>query len=117
MTMNIETIREYCLSKRGVTESFPFNEDTLVFKVMGKIFILMNLNGEPSISVKCDPEKAIELRELYPAVIPGYHLSKRHWNTIMIDGSLSDLLICSFIDHSYELVFSSLTKKLQIEAE
>jgi predicted DNA-binding protein (MmcQ/YjbR family) len=114
--MNIETIREYCLTKKGVTESFPFDEETLVFKVMGKIFILLNLNGEPTINVKCDPEKAIELRELYPSVVPGYHMNKKHWNTVYLDGLLSDRLICSFIDHSYDLVFRSLSKKLQEEA-
>jgi len=115
--MNIETIREYCLTKKGVTECFPFNEVTLVFKVMGKMFILLNLDGEPSISVKCDPEKAIELREQYPSVTAGYHLSKKHWNTVQIDGSLSDKLIYSFIDHSYELVFDTLPNKLKIEAQ
>jgi predicted DNA-binding protein (MmcQ/YjbR family) len=115
--MNIETIREYCLTKKGVTESFPFGEETLVFKVMGKIFILMNLDREPSINVKCDPEKAIELRELYPSVTAGYHMNKKHWNTVRIDGSLSDKLIYSFIDHSYDLVFASLPNKLQNEAQ
>lgn len=109
--MNIEEIREYCLSKRGVTESFPFNEVTLVFKVFGKMFILLNLEGETTIAVKCDPVKAIELREQYSAVIPGYHLNKKHWNTVMVNGLLTDKLICSFIDHSYELVFNSLSKK------
>jgi predicted DNA-binding protein (MmcQ/YjbR family) len=113
--MNIETIREYCLSKNGVTESFPFDEFTLVFKVMGKIFLLINLDGEPTINVKCDPEKAIELRELYPSVLPGYHMNKKHWNTVKIDGSLTDKLINSFIDHSYNLVFDSLPKKIQNE--
>ncbi len=113
--MNIETIREYCLSKKGVTECFPFDEVTLVFKVMGKMFLLTNLDGELSINVKCDPEKAIELRELYPSVTPGYHMNKKYWNTVMIDGSLSEKLVCSFIDHSYQLVFDSLPKKLKNE--
>ncbi len=112
--MNIESLREYCLSKNGVTEGFPFDETTLVFKVMEKMFLLTSLDDEFSISVKCDPEKAIELRELYPAVIPGYHLSKKHWNTVFLDGSLSDSLIQSFIDHSYQMVVQSLSKKQQI---
>ena len=108
--MNIETIREYCLSKKGVTESFPFDEITLVFKVSEKIFLLTNLDGEFSINVKCDPEKAVELRELYPSVVPGYHMNKKHWNTVFIDGTLSDAIIFSFIDQSYDLIRLSLTK-------
>jgi len=113
--MNIEAIREYCLSKKGVTESFPFNETTLVFKVLGKMFLLTNLEGELSISVKCDPEKAIELREMYSAVIPGYHMNKKHWNTVFIDESLTETLILSFIDHSYNLTCMSITKSKQKE--
>jgi predicted DNA-binding protein (MmcQ/YjbR family) len=111
--MNIETIREFCLSKKGVTESFPFDDKTLVFKLSGKIFLLANLDGELSINVKCDPEKAIELREIYPSVIPGYHMNKKHWNTVFIDGILKDSLILSFIDHSYELIRLSLSKNEQ----
>jgi predicted DNA-binding protein (MmcQ/YjbR family) len=85
--MNIEQIREYCLKKKGVTEEFPFDEETLVFKVMGKIFILASLDSIPlQFNLKCDPEKAIELREEYEAVQPGYHMNKRHWNTVIIDG-------------------------------
>jgi len=113
--MNIESIREYCLSKKGVTECFPFDEKTLVFKVLGKIFLLTNLDGELSINLKCDPEKAIELRELYTAVIPGYHMNKKHWNTVFIDGTLTDALIFSFIDHSYDMVRLSLSKNQQKE--
>lgn len=111
--MNIETIREYCLSKKGVTESFPFDEITLVFKVSGKIFLLTTLDGELSINVKCDPEKAIELRELYPSVVPGYHMNKKHWNTVFINGTLTNSLILSFIDHSYDLIRLSLSKNQQ----
>ena len=113
--MNIEELRTYCLSLKGVTESFPFGEDTLVFKVMGKMFALSNLEGDLSINVKCDPEKAIELREHYPAVQPGYHMSKKHWNTIYIDGSVDDKLIRQWIVDSYDLVVSSLTGKLKNE--
>ena len=91
--MNIEEFRQYCLSKKGVTEEFPFGPDTLVFKVMGKMFALTNLDGDFSINLKCDPDLAIDLREQYPAVLPGYHMNKKHWNTIAIDGSLSNKLI------------------------
>ncbi|QKG78945.1 MmcQ/YjbR family DNA-binding protein [Tenuifilum thalassicum] len=102
--MNIEILRDYCISKPDVTEGFPFGEDTLVFKVKGKIFALANLKGELSINLKCDPELAIELRERYSSVIPGYHMNKKHWNTVIIDGSISDDLLLEWIDHSYELV-------------
>jgi predicted DNA-binding protein (MmcQ/YjbR family) len=108
--MNIELIREYCLSKPLVTESFPFGDDTLVFKVLGKMFVLMNLDGELSVNLKCDPEKAIQLREEYSAVLPGYHMNKRYWNTVMIDGSVSLTIIKEWIDHSYEEVVKSLPK-------
>ena len=109
--MNIEELREYCISKKGATEGFPFDESTLVFKVSGKIFALTDLEGEFSINLKCDPEKAIEIREQYPSVLPGYHMNKRHWNTIKIDGTISDSLIYEWIDHSYELIISKLYKK------
>jgi predicted DNA-binding protein (MmcQ/YjbR family) len=102
--MNIENIRDYCLSKKNVTEGFPFGEDTLVFKVNGKIFVLANLDGDLSVNLKCDPAWALELREKYNSVIPGYHMNKTHWNTIKIDGSVPDKEINSWIDHSYELV-------------
>jgi predicted DNA-binding protein (MmcQ/YjbR family) len=111
--MNIETLREYCLSKPAVEESFPFDDTTLVFKVGGKIFALFPLNKELSINLKCDTEKAIELREHYPCVIPGYHMSKKHWNTIFINGSVSDKLIKEWIDDSYDLVYQSLPKKVR----
>ena len=115
--MDIEQLREYCLSKPDVTEAFPFDEVTLVFKVCGKIFALTSLDTDPSINLKCDPELAVELRERYPAVQPGYHMSKIHWNTVILDGSISDKLIKEWIDHSYWLVVSKLTKiqKLKIE--
>ena len=108
--MNIESHRSYCLSKKGVTEEFPFDNETLVFKVMGKIFALTSVTYFASINLKCDPEEAIELRETYDAVQPGYHMNKKHWNTVLMDGTLSDKLILSFIDKSYALVASSLTK-------
>ncbi len=111
--MNIEELRSYCLAKKGVTESLPFGEDTLVFKVMDKIFALSNLEGDFSVNLKCDPEKAIELREHYPSVQPGYHINKKHWNTIYIDGSIDDQLIREWIDHSYQLVVDSLSGQLK----
>lgn len=108
--MNIEKFREYCLLKKGVTEEFPFDDVTLVFKVMGKIFALTKLNKEFKINLKCDTEQAMELREKYPAVQPGYHMNKLHWNTIMIDDSVPDKLIYQWINHSYNLVIEKLTK-------
>ncbi len=109
--MNIEIMREYCLNKPSVTESFPFDEVTLVFKVAGKMFALVNLDGNLSINLKCDPEKALELREHYPAVLPGYHMNKRLWNTIFLDGTLDNDLVKSWIDDSYDLVVEKLPKK------
>jgi predicted DNA-binding protein (MmcQ/YjbR family) len=111
--MNIESLREYCLSKPEASESFPFGEDTLVFKVAGKIFLLTNLGGQLNINLKCDPEKAIELREQYENVIPGYHMNKRYWNTVIIDGSIPDRLLKDWIDHSYAEVIKSLPKIIQ----
>ena len=102
--MNIEILREYCISKKNITESFPFDEDTLVFKTAGRIFALVNLEGDLTINLKCNPARAIELRERYSSVIPGYHMNKKHWNTIYIDGSVPDKEIFSWIDHSYDLV-------------
>jgi len=105
--MNIESLREYCISKKGADESFPFGEDTLVFKVKGKIFALVNLDGELSINLKCDPVFAIELRERYASVTPGYHMNKKHWNTVLLDGSVPDKEVQSWIDHSYDMVKGS----------
>ncbi len=108
--MNIEQIREYCLSLQGVTEDMPFGDDTLVFRVMNKIFALVNLEGEIRINLKCDPARAIVLREEFSSIIPGYHMNKRHWNTMIMDGNLKKDLITSLIDHSYELIVISLPK-------
>jgi predicted DNA-binding protein (MmcQ/YjbR family) len=103
--MNIESLREYCLSKPGVEETLPFGPDNLVYKVKGKIFLITGLEQEQlSFNVKCDPELAIELRETYPCVIPGYHMNKKHWNTVVIDGSVSVKQLKDWIDQSYELV-------------
>lgn len=115
--MNIEEFREYCLSKKGVEETFPFGEDTLVFKVMGKMFALTGLETYPaSANLKCDPERAIELREEFDGLIrPGYHMSKVHWNTVELERNMPHELLTELIDHSYNLVVKSLTKKLQAE--
>lgn len=111
--MNIEQLREYCISKPGVTESFPFGEDTLVFKVGDKLFLLTGLEEGNRFNVKCDPEQAVELRERYHEVQPGYHMNKRHWNTVYIDGNLNDKQLYGMIDHSYDLVLKSLPKQQQ----
>ncbi len=114
--MNVEEIRSYCIDKKGVTESFPFDSDTLVFKVLDKIFLLISLERQPlRINVKCDPEKAIELRESYSDnILPGYHMNKLHWNTVVINQELSNTLIKKFIDDSYHLVLKSLPKAKQL---
>lgn len=115
--MDIESIRAYCLLKKGTEEGFPFDDTTLVIKVGGKIFILINLDNDPSLNLKCDPDRASELRESNPAIIPGYHMNKKHWNTVILDGSLSKKLLLEMIDHSYELVLGSLPVKLRLEIE
>ena len=109
--LNIEELREYCLSKRATSESFPFDEDTLVFKVAGKMFCLTSLSEPTSINLKCDPEKAIMLREEYSIVTPGYHMNKKMWNTVKLDSTVSRKKICEWIDHSYDEVVKKLTKK------
>ena len=114
--MNIEEFRTYCLSKKYVTECFPFDETTLVFKVADKMFALCGLDRHPTqVNLKCDPEKAIQLREDYEDVIEGFHMSKKHWNTITIEGSISKELIVELINHSYDLVVKGMTKKKQRE--
>ena len=110
--MDIESFRLYCLAKPGTTEGFPFGEQTLVFKVMGKMFALLSLDEGNRANLKCDPEYALELREHHPEdVLPGYHMSKKHWNTLILNGGLSQELITSLIDHSYERVVAKLPKK------
>lgn len=115
--MNTEELREYCISKKGVTESFPFDAVTLVFKVMNKMFALLSLEGDLRINLKCDPEKAIALREEYTAVKPGYHMNKRLWNSVYIDESISKENIEQWIDDSYDLIVASLPKKLKQKLE
>jgi len=113
--MNIEEYRDYCLSKPGVTEELPFGPETLVFKVMGKVFALTDLDSFKSVNLKCDPDRAIQLRESYEGIKPGYHMNKMHWNTVETDGSVPDKLLYELIDHSYGLVVSSLPKKIKDE--
>ena len=116
--MNIEEFRDYCLSKKYVTECFPFDEKTLVFKVANKMFALSGLEHQPStVNLKCDPEKSIQLREEYCDIIEGFHMSKKHWNTISIEGGLHNDFIIELIDHSYDLVVKGMTKKIQKELD
>ena len=104
--MNIEVLREYCISKKKVTECMPFGEDTLVFKTEGRIFAMANLEGELTLNLKCDPVLAVELRERHSSVIPGYHMNKRHWITILLDESVSEAKTLDFLDMSYDLIDS-----------
>ncbi|MBC9811273.1 MmcQ/YjbR family DNA-binding protein [Crocinitomicaceae bacterium CZZ-1] len=115
--MYLEEIRDYCLSKKGTEETFPFDATTLVFKVFGKMYALIDIDEARSINLKCDPERAEELREQYDGIIPGYHMSKKHWNTVSLDGSINRSLVIELIDHSYDLVYASLPKKLRNELE
>lgn len=112
--MNVEEFRVYCLSKPKVTEEFPFDETTLVFKVCGKIFALTGLESiEFKVNLKCDPDKAVELRETYESITAGFHMNKKHWNTVTVDGSFSEIVFRELIDHSYEMVVKGLPKKIQ----
>jgi predicted DNA-binding protein (MmcQ/YjbR family) len=111
--VNLETLREYCLSKPAVTEGLPFGEDTLVFKVGEKLFLLTSITLGNQFNVKCDPELAVDLREKHPEVMPGYHMNKKLWNTVRMDGNLTDRQLLEMIDHSYEQVVKGLPKKLQ----
>jgi len=115
--LNIESFRIYCLLKKGVTEEFPFGEETLVFKVMGKMFALTDVERFESINLKCDPGQAVQLREEFPAVLPGYHMNKKHWNTVLMDGSVGDKHLKAWIDDSYNLVAASLNKAFRQELE
>jgi predicted DNA-binding protein (MmcQ/YjbR family) len=115
--MNIESFRDYCLAKPGVTEGFPFDSKTLVFKVMGKMFALTSVDLFQSINLKCDPGYAVELRETFQGVKPGYHMSKTHWNTVSTELDVPEKSLIEFIDQSYELVVKSLTKKLRDELQ
>lgn len=116
--MNIEEFHAYCLRKKGVEETFPFGEETLVFKVMGKMFALAGLDGEPfTVNLKCDPQWAMELRESYPQIKAGWHMNKKHWNTVHFEEGLEEKLLRELIDHSYDLVVAGLPGKLKKELE
>ena len=109
--MNAESFRAYCLSKPAATEGTPFGPDHIVFKVHGKMFALLGLDEVPTrVNLKCDPDLALELRDRYEQVEPGYHMNKRHWNTVIFDGVIPDAEIKKMIDHSYDLVVESLPK-------
>ncbi|NNU33901.1 MmcQ/YjbR family DNA-binding protein [Mucilaginibacter sp. S1162] len=113
--MNIEELRDYCLKKPGVTEGFPFDTDTPVFKVGGKMFLLTGLKQGDRFNVKCDPELAVELRDRYTEVQPGYHMNKAMWNTVFMNGTLAHKQLLEMVDHSYDLIFKSLPKKTQAQ--
>ena len=114
--MNIESFRLYCLNKPFVTEKFPFGPETLVFKVAGKIFALTGLDGpEFTVNLKCTPDYAVELRENHPEITPGYHMNKKHWNTVNFEGGLSDSFLTGLVDHSYDLILESLPKSVKKE--
>jgi len=115
--MNLVELREFCLSKPGVTEELPFDEDTLVFKVMGKMFALTSISEASTVNLKCDPEYASELRERYLSVKPGWHMSKTHWNTVALHGDVDRDLLISLIDHSYDLVVKGLPRKIRAQLQ
>ena len=111
--MDVEFIWNYCLSKNGAEETFPFNPSTLVFKVGGKMFALFDIDNFTGINLKCDPERSIELRESHSGIIPAFHMNKKHWNTVKVNEDVSQDLLVELINHSYDLVYSSLPKKLR----
>lgn len=113
--MDIIYFRNYCLAKKGVTEETPFDANTLCFKVAVKIFAIIDIELFESVNLKCDPERAVLLREQYEHIIPGYHMHKKHWNTVFFNRSVSDKIILQLVDHSYDLVVQSLPKKVQLE--
>lgn len=116
--MELDDLIEYCMAKSGVEETTPFGPDTLVYKVAGKMFALAGVEDYPArVNLKCDPDRALELRGQYDAVIPGYHMNKRHWNTVILDGSLGDVLERDLVDHSYALVVAGLTKQARATLE
>lgn len=111
--MNLETLRQYCIEKKQVEETFPFDQNTLVFKVAGKMFALLDVDDFTGINLKCDPERSVELREQYHGITPGYHMNKKHWNTVAINADIDQQLLFELIDHSYQLVVQSLPKKIR----
>jgi predicted DNA-binding protein (MmcQ/YjbR family) len=115
--MDLEEFRQRCLRKPGTTEELPFGPGALVFKVAGKMFALAHLDGFASVNLKCDPERAVQLREEHEGIRPGYHMNKKHWNTVRMDGSVKDALVVELLDHSYALVRSSLPRNMQARLE
>lgn len=115
--MNLDSIVGFCTGLKGTTHDFPFDETTMAFRVQNKIYALMNVEKSTHINLKCDPEKAIELRERYPAIVPGFHMNKKHWNTVGLDADFDDSLVRELIRDSYELIVKSLPKKLQHELQ
>ncbi len=115
--MNFSDIYDHCIQKKGAQETFPFGEQILVFKVGNKMFALIDVDNSNSVNLKCEPEKAIQLREQYQGVLPGYHMSKVHWNTVLLKEDVPDSLIKSLMDHSYDLIYNSLSKKVKQEIE
>lgn len=115
--MDIEFFRNFCIAKPGVTEELPFDNETLAFKVKGKIFALTNIDNFVSINLKCDPEEAVKLREAYNSVKAGYHMNKKHWNTITVNDDMNDKELCRWVDHSYDRVVSGLPSKLRKELQ
>ena len=113
--MYIDEFRDYCLVKKGVTEETPFGPDTLVFKVMGKVFAITGIDDFAFVNLKCDPERSAELREEYEGIKPGWHMNKKHWNSVHTDGTVPERLFKELIDHSYDLIAQSLPKKLREE--
>ena len=113
----LDEFREYCLSKPGVTESTPFGPDTLVFKVMNKMFAVTGIDEFEYVNLKCDPERAVELREQWAGVKPGWHMNKQHWNSVFTDGSVPDKMILELTDHSYDLIVAGLPKKVKAELD
>lgn len=111
--MNITFFRDYCLSKPGASEDTPFDENTLCFKVGNKIFAIIDIELFESVNLKCDPERAVDLREEFGGIVPGYHMNKKHWNTVSFDGSVPDKIILELVDHSYDLILNSLPKKIR----
>lgn len=114
--MNAETLRTYCLSLKGVEETEPFGPGNLVYKVGGKMFLLLSLDAVPlKFNAKCDPDNALDLREQYACVQPGYHMNKKHWNTVVVDGTVADKMLLRWVTDSYNLVYESLPKKIKAE--
>lgn len=113
--MNQEVLMDYCLAKKGVEATLPFGDDTLVFKVLGKMFAACGLDTFPlKVNLKCDPDRSMELREAYEDILPGFHMNKKHWNTVNFEGNIEDKMLYELIDHSYELVVKSLTKENKV---